>query len=144
MGLFSGMAETTASTQKGAYLTEGDYTLNIQRVAMVTSKKNSKTYFVVDFKVVTASNSMREGALASWLCKMGGDWPQYALADIKAFAMAATGADGEDIDEQFMEDLLDNDGAALNGVEVACSVTEVETKRGGSFSKHRFAQADDA
>ena len=145
MGFFADIKNTQASNKRGTFLTEGEHTLSVQRVKMVESKKNNSTYFCVEAKVETTSSEIhREGQLITWLVKMGGEWPEYALADIKAFVMSTSLADEDEIDDSFMEEVLAGDGDLLGGKLVDCSVTVVETKRGGDFNKHSWSPHSDA
>jgi len=140
MSLFSGISSTTPSASKGVFLGDGEYTLSVCAVKLVESKKTQKTFFVLEAKVVASSNEVhREGQLITWLCKMGGDWPEYALADIKAFTMAASGASEEEVDEAFMEAVIDGEGDLLAGKKLLCSVNTIETKAGTEFAKHSFS-----
>jgi len=140
MGLFSGMGDTTSSNTRGAFLQEGNHLLEVQRVKMVQSRKNNGTYFVLEAKVVDSSSEAHHtGQLASWLVKMGGDWPEYALADIKAFVTSAAQVEDDIVDEKFMQDVLSGDGDLLAGKQIRCNVSVIETKRGGEFNKHSFS-----
>ena len=140
MSLFAGIGNTTPSASKGVFLGDGEYTLSVCSAKLIESRKTSKTFFVVEAKVMESSNeSHREGQLVTWLCKMGGDWPEYALADIKAFTMAASGASDEEVDEGFMGEVIGGEGDLLAGKLVQCSVNTIETKAGTEFAKHSFA-----
>ena len=136
MGVFGGIGGTSPSGSRGVFLTDGEYRLEVQRCKVVDSKKNGKTFFVVEGKVLGTSNQ-----LVTWLVKLGGDWPEYSLADIKAFAMAAAKASAEEVDEEFMESVTADDGDLLSGNEVICNVTTIATKAGGEFGKHTFMPA---
>tara|TARA_Y100000310_G_scaffold343744_1_gene452812 strand:+ start:1670 stop:2113 length:444 start_codon:yes stop_codon:yes gene_type:complete len=140
MSLFAGIGDTTPSASRGVFLTDGEYTLSVCATKLIESKKTKKTFFVVEAKIVeSSSENHREGQLITWLCKMGGDWPEYALADIKAFTMAASGASDEEIDEAFMKEVVAGEGDLLAGKKVMCSVNTIETKAGTEFAKHSFA-----
>jgi len=145
MGFFTNIKDTQASNKRGTFLTEGEHTLSVARVKMVESKKNNATYFCVEANVEdSTSDNHRAGQLITWLVKMGGEWPEYALADIKAFVMSASGAPEDEIDDTFMDAVLANDGDLLGGKLVDCSVNVVETKRGGEFNKHSWSPHSDA
>jgi hypothetical protein len=143
MGVFGGIGGTSPSGSRGVFLTDGEYRLEVQRCKVVDSKKNGKTFFVVEGKVLGTSNAEKhpENQLVTWLVKLGGDWPEYSLADIKAFAMAAAKASAEEVDEEFMESVTADDGDLLSGNEVICNVTTIATKAGGEFGKHTFMPA---
>jgi hypothetical protein len=141
MGVFGGIGGTSPSQAKGVFLTDGDHKIEVQRVKLIDSKKNQKTYFVVEGKVSASTNVERhpKAQLITWLCKLGGDYPEYALADIKSFTMAASGASSEEVDEEFMENVTDGDGDLLSGKVLMINVTTIETKAGGEFAKHSFS-----
>jgi hypothetical protein len=72
------------------------------------------------------------------MTKLNGKYPDMALADIKAFVMAATNADEEDVDEATIEEALEGDGTALAGMALRIVVDNVKTKANTDFSKHNF------
>tara|TARA_R110000824_G_scaffold62236_6_gene164944 strand:- start:1460 stop:1888 length:429 start_codon:yes stop_codon:yes gene_type:complete len=125
---------------KSAYLTAGEYAATIVAVRLVNSKKSSDDFFVVELTVTEArgENAQPVGTEAAWVCKMGGQHPESALRDINGFLRAVTGAADADIDAQFVEDVIKDDGLALVDMPVRVTVTEKPTKRGGVFSKHTF------
>lgn len=140
MGMFTGMGDTAPSQGKGTFLTDGEFKLEVQRVKLINSERVKKTFFVVESKVVTSTSPRHpKGQLTTWLVKMGGDWPEYALSDIKSFTMAASGAPDEEVDEAFMEEVVDGDGDLLAGNHVICAVNTITTKAGGEFAKHSFS-----
>ncbi len=140
MGMFSGIGDASPAAGKGVFLTDGEYELEIHRAKLIESKRVSKTFFIVESKIVhSTSDRHPPGQLTTWLVKMGGDWPEYALADVKAFTMAASGAAEEEVDERFMEEVVGGEGDLLAGKRVTCSVTTLETKAGGEFAKHSFS-----
>jgi len=139
MSIFSGIGEMTTDN-KSAYLTTGEYTASIVAVRLVNSKKSADDFFVVELTVTSArgENAQPVGTEAAWVCKMGGRYPESALRDINSFLRAATGAADADIDAQFVEDVIKDDGLALVDMVVRISVSEKPTKSGGVFSKHIF------
>jgi hypothetical protein len=64
-----------------------------------------------------------------------------ALSDIKKFVTASTGATEEEVNEEFMEALVDGAGELAAGRLVQCVVEEHTTKKGGTFSKHFWSSA---
>ena len=140
MGVFGGIGSVKTSEQKGVFLPAGDHELVIERCKIANSKVGNKTFFIVESTVTeTSSESIRPGARASWVVRLGGDYPEMALSDIKAFAVAASGADETEVDETFMNEMVDGAGDLISGRKVACTVEEVATKRGGVFSKHYWS-----
>ena len=137
MGIFGGIGNVKATAQKGVYLPEGKHLVTIERCKLTESTVGNRTFFVVESTVMESNNDgVSPGTRASWVVKLGGDYPQMALADIKKFAIAVTGADENEVDEEFMQELVDGPGDLVAGRKVMCEVEEVQTKRGGVFSKH--------
>ena len=137
MSIFAGIGNVKATEQKGVYLPEGQHLLAIERCKLTESTVGNRTFFVVESTVMESNNEdIRPGTHASWVVKLGGDYPQMALADIKKFAVAVTGADEDEVDAEFMQELVDGPGDLVSGRKVNCQVEEVQTKRGGVFSKH--------
>ena len=94
---------------------------------------------MVDFDLEgSTSPEMPAGTPATWMTKLTGRYPEMALADIKAFLVAATGASEEAIDEDTITEALDGDGTALAGQKVKILVEDIKTRAGLSFSKHNF------
>ena len=91
----------------------------------------------------TSSEEIRPGTRASWVVRLGGDYPEMALSDIKAFAIAVTGAGEDEVDEGFMDEMIEGVGDLVAGRKVRCTVEEVATKRGGIFSKHFWSAGDE-
>mgnify|MGYP004452257493 CR=1 FL=1 len=130
MGVFGGIGGVKTTEQKGIFLPAGNHELVVERCKIANSKVGNRTFFIVESTVTeTDSDSIRPGARASWVVRLGGDYPEMALSDIKSFAVAASGADGV--------------GDLISGRKVACTVEEVATKRGGVFSKHYWATLEE-
>ena len=126
MGMFSGIGDASPAAGKGVFLTDGEYQLEVHRAKLIESKRVSKTFFIVESKILHSSSDRHPpGQLTTWLVKMGGDWPEYALADVKAFTMAASGAGEEEVDERFMEEVVSGEGR-LVGL-IASRDPELET-----------------
>jgi len=145
MSIFSGIGEMTTDN-KSQYLTAGDYVASIVAVRLVNSKKSSDDFFVAELTVTESRGESAQpvGTEAAWVCKMGGRYPESALRDINSFFRAVTGAEDADIDAQFVEDAIKDDGAALVDMQVRVNVYEKPTTKGGTFSKHTFrAPIDD-
>jgi len=140
MGIFGGIGEVKSNEQRGIYLKEGSYDLVVERCRLTESKVGNKTFFIVESTVKSSNNdAVTPGTRASWVVRLGGDFPQMSLADIKTFAVAATGADEHEVDETFMEALIAGAGDLVQGRQVHCNVEEVTTKKGGIFSKHYWS-----
>ena len=145
MSIFAGMKEQTSTRQSGSYLSEGAYNLDIKACKLVTSSKSDQQFFVVEAIVretlTDEGGETSAGSLVSWVCKLGGRYPDSALRDIKAFCIAATGAREDEVDEQFVESVVEGEGSLLSGKAVAVTVEEKETKSGGIFSKHYWSES---
>ena len=98
MGIFGGIGNVKATEQKGVYLPEGQHLVTVERCKLTESTVGNRTFFVVESTVMESNNdSISPGTRASWVVKLGGDYPQMALADIKKFAIAVTGADENEV-----------------------------------------------
>jgi len=140
MGIFGGISDVKVKEQRGVYLKEGSYELVTERCRLNQSKMGNKMYFIAEFTVKNSNvDTMPSGTRASWVVRLGGDFPEIALADIKSFAVCATGAEEHEVDESFMEELVDGAGDLVAGRQVHCNVEEVTTKKGGIFSKHYWS-----
>ena len=145
MGIFGGIGGVKTAEQKGIFLPAGDHELVIERCKIANSKVGNKTFFIVESTVLdTSSGVIRPGARASWVVRLGGDYPEMALSDIKAFAVAASGAEENEVNETFMDAMVEGSGELVSGRKVHCTVEEVATKRGGIFSKHYWSMLADS
>lgn len=139
MGIFGNIGGVGAARPKGVFLTDGDYELVVVSCRHVKSKVGSDEFYVVDFDVQKSNNpDIPAGTAATWMSKLNGKYPDMALADIKAFLMAATGAEEEDITEETVEESIEGDGSTLKGSALRIVVTTVKTKKGEDFGKHNF------
>ena len=159
MGIFENMASTPASKGRGSFLPGGfDGLLEIRSCRVSQSRKVRGTcFFICDMEVLTSNiEGFDPGRLATWMGKIqGGDFPEMALADVKALVMAATGAEEDDVDEELMDEIVGpkkdkkgNDipgtaGAFLDGEKVRIVVETIKTKAGRDFSKHSFYRPDE-
>jgi hypothetical protein len=145
MSIFSGISEVSESRESGVYLTEGDYTLEVHATKLVESKKANASFFVAEGRVLESfgENASRVGTFASWVCKLGGMYPESALRDIRGFIKAATGAAAEEINFEFVERCVEGDGDLLAGSKVGVRVVLKDTQKGGKFSKHYFRAVEE-
>ena len=143
MGSFAGIGKEKSASDS-TYLAEGDYSVGVTCVRLVTSQKDGREFFVVEFDVVEATGDRTNvvaGDSASWLCALGGAYPETALRDVKTFISALTGAKDGDIDEKFVDDLIEDDGEKVVGLGVRVRVVEKSTRSGKTFSKHHWRAA---
>lgn len=142
MGIFGNIGEQEVGNTT-VYLAAGEYQLSVQAVKLVESKKTNDNYFVIEGEVLSAKgeDATPKGAYVSWLCRMGGLYPETALRDIKGCLMAITGASTKEVTESFVESVLENDGELLWDKVVGVRVEEKPTKKGGVFSKHYWNPA---
>jgi len=139
MGIFSNINKTAAARSKGAFLTPGTYVATVVSCRHVRSKLGTDEFFVVDFDLVESTNpELPAGSPVTWMSKLTGRYPDMALADVKAFVMAGTGAGEADVTEDTLEEVLEGDGTELAGQRVKIVCSEVKTKTGGAFTKHSY------
>lgn len=139
MGIFSNVGKTAAARPRGAFFSRGTYTATVVSCRHVKSGVGTDEYFVVDFDVVTSTNpDLEAGCSATWMAKLTGKFPALALADVKAFIMAATDSTEDDVGEAEVMEAIKGDGTLLAGSAVRITVEDVRTKAGASFSKHSF------
>src|SRR5690349_14814971 len=121
----------------GRRLEPGNYTLKIDTVRFFTSRKdNSSPVFVVDLEVLDSDNSnFKKGDKVGYVTKQS-KFPQYFLADIKAFIAAAANVGDDQVDEDAAEEVIAED-QPLRGRTVRCSVTPGKN----GFGQHRFISA---
>jgi hypothetical protein len=96
-------------------------------------------FFVVDFHILESTNpELPRGSTGTWMAKLTGKYPALALADVKAFVMAATDSTEADVGEAEVTEAVSGDGTLLAGSQVVVTVEDVRTKAGAPFSKHSF------
>ena len=139
MSIFARIGNTAAARGKGIFLTAGTYTVAIVSCRHVKSKVGTDEFFVADLDVQESSNAgVQPGSPATWMCKLTGRYPDMALADVKAFIVAATSAAESDVDESVVMEAIEGDGTELAGSTLRIRVEDIKTKAGASFSKHNF------
>lgn len=133
MGRFSGVREARISNS-GVYFLQGLYTVEVQRVYMLTSRKR-EDFFVVESKILESDNAERRpGMTCTWMVKMSQD---AALGNIKAFVSAATDTPADEIDEDSCELVVDDDNP-LAGTVMKLEVVDITTREGNPFSLHKW------
>lgn len=142
MGIFSGIGDVE-TTKSSLYLTEGDYLLSLTAIKLIESKRKASTFFIVEgfVKESTGDGAIKVGEEVCWMCKMGGDYPEAPLKDVKSFIYSVTGATKSQIDEAFITSIIENDGEACVGHEVQVHVALTKTKANKDFSKHSWRPA---
>jgi len=139
MGIFSNVGKTAAARPRGAFFSRGTYTVEVVSCRHVKSGVGTDEFFVVDFDVVSSTSpDIQEGSTATWMAKLTGKFPALALADVKAFIMAATDATEDDVGEAEVMEAIQGDGTLLAGSRLRVTVEDVRTKAGAAFSKHSF------
>lgn len=94
MGVFSGMKEAK-SWQSGNYIKEGRYLFEILRLKHIESqKKKGKELFIAELRVVESEQTGDKkphavGSEVSFVVNLNGDYPDYALGDVRDFLYAA-------------------------------------------------------
>lgn len=140
MGLFSNMDKTEAARGNGTWFKpDADFIVEVVTFRHTKSKKNKNEFFIGDFTIIETDHpEHRPDQACTWMTKLTGDWPELALADIKACIKAITGADDDDITESVVEEVIDGDGTTLAGQRLRISTTLVTLKNGSPFTKHSF------
>lgn len=139
MGIFSNIGNTEAARGRGTFFTRGTYTASVLSCRHVKSRVGTDEFFVVDFTIVeSTSPELPRGSTGTWMAKLTGKYPALALADVKAFIMAATDSTEADVGEAEVTEAVSGDGTLLAGSVVRITVEDVRTKAGASFSKHSF------
>jgi hypothetical protein len=141
MGVFAGIEEAK-STEGGNYLKPGMYDVEVVRLSVGKTRKGVP-FFAADLRILGTNNpDHRIGEVANWFVGFDKD---AALGNVKAFAVAMLSSEGSvdpaSITEAVMESLVDKGGEAVAGTRVKVQVTIVETKSGGTFSKHLWFPA---
>lgn len=141
MGVFTGIEEAK-STEGGNYLRQGMYDVEVVRLSVGKTRKGIP-FFAADLKILGTNNpDHRIGEIANWFVGFDKD---AALGNVKAFTVAMLSSEGAvdpaSITEAVMESLVDKGGEAVAGSRVKVQVTLVETKSGGTFSKHLWFPA---
>lgn len=146
MGVFSSIANTNSTRQRGSYLAPGTYIVEISACRHVQSQKDNSEYFTAEMDVIESNNPAHPvGSPATWMCKLNGKYPQSALADVKAFVVAAVGCGESEVDEALITDhVLGGDGSGLAGERLRIIVEQRKTRAGSDFSKHYFSKAPNA
>lgn len=151
---FSKMKKVELS-ERGEYLGDGLYELEIQR-CIVTNSRENKSLFFAEVTVLESNNAQHpKGSKRSWCQNMGND---SAMPALTRFLLSALGVDHrssegkkafEDIQEKLPETMTEaledpKDPAcknSLKGFKVACEVI-TKPKKGdpkSSFSNHYFS-----
>lgn len=139
MSLFDGIENSDPQGEKFAYLEPGAYTLEIQRVQELNTRKGPA--FVAEFRVLSSNNTAHKvGDAVSWYQKMVDK--DIAFPAIKAFLLAALGCSREELDPVIRQLLGAACGPAnvLMGrvvVDVATSVPKRNSP--GLFTRHNFS-----
>jgi hypothetical protein len=144
MGLFKGI-ENAQTSEGGNYLNPGVYDVVLQRINTGRTRKGVD-FVAVDFQIVQTSNSEKHpvGSTANYFC--GADKDGF-LSNVKIFAAAVLANalpigqsfDMAQITEEVMEGLTANNGQAVVGQKLRVQVTHVQTKAGGTYSRHQWS-----
>ena len=173
MSIFDGLGTVDATTARSPWLTPGKYLVEIAACRGGKNKKK-KPYFAVDFHVWSVlqpyhatedegdvAATLYENATAkpgkplggtTWYINLGGDWPELALGNIKAFLAAAVaeakGGDPDDyidmIDGSAADDAIDGEGKKLAGLFLIANAENRTTKSGRPFTVTTYTPGGDA
>jgi hypothetical protein len=142
MGVFSGIGSTNPTRQRGVFLQTGTYVVEVSACRHVQSQKDTAEYFCAEMDIIESNNpAMPTGTPATWMVKLNGKYPASALADVKAFVVAAVGCTDADVTEDLLEQhVLGGDGSGLAGERLRIVVEQRKTRSGTDFSKHYFSR----
>lgn len=140
MGIFASISKTSASRERGKFLAPGQYVVEVVSCRHLKAKIGTDEFFVADFEILESTNGENPvGSMGTWMAKLTGKYVDMALADIKAFIIAATGAAEDIIDEEFIaNEVLGGDGSAMAGEKVRVVVEAKTTRAGTTFNKASF------
>lgn len=149
MSRFANLAKVTTN-QSGLYFKDGTYLVEVQAIKFFENRKRQDT-FVVEAKVIESSNPERPpGCTPSQVITINPEFEETCWGNIKQFAGAVLGLDDPDeISEeelgdrsveafwiQSLEYLVDEKEKPAKGVQLRLSCTTIETRAGGSFTRH--------
>jgi len=162
INLFAGVRNAKTS-ERGAFLKPGKYKVKINRVVNKRTRKNYDA-FIVEFSILESQYAKKkaeaiaalggreydpatmelalpsqEGASASWFQSLADI--DIGFGSLKSFAAGILGCGSEDPEflgsvERFLSEAVNANG--LNGAVVPLEVVEIQTKKGGTFSLHKF------
>lgn len=134
MGMFGGI-ESAVTSEKLPHLNVGLYTLEIDGVKQIKSRKG-KSYFVTEFRIIEASGpgANTQGSTASWMVDMGND---LALGNVRGFLAAAMDVPDKTITEPVADDAVSTK-QPLKGFLVKAEASVIKTKEGKDFTLVRY------
>jgi hypothetical protein len=139
MGLFSGV-ENEKPSEGGVYFEPGQY---VWRIDACKQGKNRHGigFAVVEGTILKSTNPERPpGMKCSWMQMKGKEgW----LGRVRGFAMEASGADLEEVDEAAVEAIF-SDENPLDGVIVNVDAFTTETKAKAKITGVKFARMSEA
>ena len=171
MGIFDGLGGADPTQGRAPFLTPGTYLVEVTACRGGKSKKK-KPFFAVDMQIrdvidtyiasedeqgvaptlyrekVPVENFERPVGPATWYVSLGGDWPELALGNVKAFLMAAVAAANgsedvaayaDDVDADTANDAIAGEGDALAGVYLVARAENRTTQTGRPFTVTTFA-----
>jgi len=136
------------STQGGKYFSEGNYLCQIIESKMIETRQSGPA-FVVNFKIITSDNeNLKPGQEAAFFVMMNKD---AALGNVNYFMGAAYSMVGEvngepfDPDNDLTDELCNyaiSDENPFAGYYLNVYAYDVETRNGGTFTRHKFSTPD--
>ena len=157
MGAFGGVQEATV-TGGGVYFLPGRYKVNISACKVQSSKRNGKTYAIVEAEIVESTNADRGvGSRASQVIDLSN---VMGPVNVKAFVAALSGCDpmapdlnarleitwtealGRKVTVEQICETVFSEGGPAEGTELRLEVVEIETRGTKQpFNKHIWASA---
>ena len=164
LNIFAGVRNAKTS-ERGAFLKPGQYKVQINRVVNKRTRKNYDA-FIVEFNILESQYAKKKaeavaalgdraydpatleltlpsqaGASASWFQSLADI--DIGFGSLKSFAAGLLGCRSEDQEfleavERFLSEAVNSNG--LGGAIVPLEVIEIQTKKGGTFSLHKWGQ----
>jgi hypothetical protein len=131
----------------GQYFEPGLYKVKVEAVKLRESSKDGAELFIIETKILESNREDRPaGATCSQIIKLGnGVQRQTSMRDVKQFLASCLNIenpndyvpeDGEDPDEFWANAAEAAVGGGCNGVELGLEAYHIQTKSGGTFTKH--------
>ena len=159
MGYDFSKAQGVQLSERGQYLTDGNYELKVERNIIKRTRKQDDLW-ILEAEVLKSDNPKHPvGCKRNWVQKISD--PQVGFRAVKGFLFAAMGFDHKDPDDkevidskleptisqiltEAIEDPKDpNCKNALKDAVVKCEVTTIKTKANTDFGLHIFAPKKD-
>lgn len=141
MGMFDGI-DAVSSSSGGAFIVPGKYRFRINALKCPDNLRAGQC-FIAELDLVSSNVSeFFEGQRISWIRKLGGEWAQLALADVKGFIAAAAKCEESQINNEVATRVVQDD-QPLAGKLVDCEAYNKPKKNGEPFTRTRWSPVED-